>query len=82
MVIDWDARKVEWDGDIPRAVTMNIEKNFKALTRLPRVYLNLALAEQYNNEQGLRPHSEIYNLVQKSLPLKLYSLGDEYMIGQ
>ena len=69
MVIDEDGRCVEWDH-LPRALEQNIEKNFGLLKSYPLQMLNMVLNEQIEDNRGLRPFSEINNLVQESIEVK------------
>ena len=77
MFIDEDDRKVEWDG-LPNALQINMEQDFEVLTTYPLVCINMVLAERKETVEGLRPHSEIANVVKEAIEMKTSNPNDDY----
>ena len=59
MVLDTDNNAVEWDGNMPRSIEANLEKNFHLVKDFPLQMLNMALNNILEDERGMRPPEEI-----------------------
>ena len=69
MIIDEAGRKVEWEG-LPRSINMIIEQDFELAKSYPLVCINMAIAQEVESIEGLRPYQEIYNIVRQSIEIK------------
>ena len=77
MFIDEDAKKVEWDG-LSRAMSLNMEQDYKILIKYPLVCINMALSERKEMTEGLRPYDEIANVVQEAIVMKTTDPSKKY----
>ena len=69
MFIDEDAKKIEWEG-LPTTIAMIIEQDYEMVKSYPLVCINMAIAQEVESIEGLRPYAEIYNIVKQSIEIK------------
>ena len=77
MVVDEDGGAIEWDG-LPKSIDQNIEKDYETLKSYPLMCINMAMSEQIESAEGLRPYDEIKNVVEQSIDLKELNPADYY----
>ena len=77
MEIDKDSRRIEWEG-LPRSISMNIEQDFDVVCTYPLMFINMAIDEQMENIEGLRPHSETADIVSNAIELRESDPCEEY----
>ena len=77
MQLDVEARKVEWDG-LPRVLTMLIAQDYDLCTDHPLEMLNMALQELIDENRGMRPYTEIKDLISQSIEIKRAHPNDCY----
>ena len=80
MFIDQEGESVEWENLPMSLVTMLPQErdSFEDLTKYPLAYLNMALAQQFEESEGLRPQAEYTKLLKESIEVSETSPGGEY----
>ena len=78
MVLDEDNFAVEWDGNMPRSIETNLEKNYHLVKDFPLQMLNMALNNILEDERGMRPPEEIAQLIDRSEEIKTTNPADDY----
>ena len=85
MIDDEDGRQIEWEG-LPTSLIMTIEQDYDMVKAYPLMCLNMAIQEEKESIEGLRPYEEIKKHIDESIELKETNPADEYerqeMIGQ
>ena len=66
MFIDDEGRSIEWEG-LPRSLLVNMVTDYEVVKKYPLQMLNMVLNKQIEDNRGLRPYSEISNLVHQSI---------------
>ena len=69
MIEDADGKKFEWEG-LPTSLTMIIEQDYEMLKAYPLMCLNMAIQEEKESVEGLRPYEEIKRHIDESIELK------------
>ena len=57
---------------------MNIEPDYETLRDYPLMCINMAMAEQIESAEGLRPYEEIKDVVEHSIDLREENPADYY----
>ena len=85
MIEDVDGKNFEWEG-LPTSLTMNIEQDYEMLKAYPLMCLNMAIQEEKEMVEGLRPYEEIKKHIDESIELKETNPALDYdtqeIIGQ
>ena len=77
MIDDEDGRQIEWEG-LPISIEQNIEGDYETLRAYPLMCINMAMSEQIESTEGLRPYDEIKNVVAQSIDLSELNPADYY----
>ena len=78
MVLDEENEAVEWDGDMPRSLKHNIEKEYELLKFYPLECINLVLSDELIAVRGFRSISEIKRDQTESIEIKTSNPQDDY----
>lgn len=74
---DEDSKKIEWEN-LPPNLRMAIETDYEEVKKHPLVFLNKALCEEKENEEGLRDQEELKIAVNEAIELQALNPFDFY----
>ena len=77
MIDDVEGRAIEWDG-LPMALITSIEKDYETLLEFPLICLQMAIQEEKESKEGLRPLEEKKKNIDECIELKEVNPSDYY----